>query len=258
MDWESAGRAWSEGARDWAYLMEPFARPANDVVFDRLGVGPGMRLVDVACGSGYAASVAAQRGATVAGLDASEGLIAITAARTPDGDFRVGDMAHLPFGDEQFDVATSFAGIVSNDALDEVWRVLRPGGVLGLAGWGSPRRRQHLAYFMALVDISPTEHIEDSVAMMSLGRPGVFEEMLGRSGLEVLERGSVDVTSEWPDPATAVKALAAAGPSWPAIQLVGQAKFTAVMTEAMEAVNDEAVGIRLSSEYFWVTARKPA
>ena len=81
--------------------------------------------------------------------------------------------------------------------------------------------------------------------------------MLARSGFEVLERGSVDVTSEWPDPVTAVKALAAAGPSWPAIQLVGQTKFTAVMTEAMEAVNDEAVGIRLSSEYFWVTARKP-
>jgi len=44
-------------------LMEPYARPANDILFDELGVGPGVRLLDVACGSGYAAWVAAGRGA---------------------------------------------------------------------------------------------------------------------------------------------------------------------------------------------------
>ncbi len=61
------------GARalEWAYLFEPYARPASDVVFDRLDVGAGERLCDVACGSGLAANVAARRGASVAGLDAS-------------------------------------------------------------------------------------------------------------------------------------------------------------------------------------------
>jgi SAM-dependent methyltransferase len=91
--------------------MEPYARRANDALFDRAGVGPGTRLLDIACGSGYAASVAAGRGATVAGLDASEALIAIARARTPGADFRVGDMFALPFGDDDFDVATSFNGI---------------------------------------------------------------------------------------------------------------------------------------------------
>ena len=85
-----------------------YARRANDALFDRGGVGPGTRLLDIACGSGYAASVAAGRGATVAGLDASEALIAIAQARTPDADFRVGDMFELPFEDDRFDVATSF------------------------------------------------------------------------------------------------------------------------------------------------------
>ena len=61
------------GTERWigAYLFEPYARAANDDVFDQVGVGPGVRLLDVACGSGYAAMVAAQRGAEVSGLDAA-------------------------------------------------------------------------------------------------------------------------------------------------------------------------------------------
>jgi cyclopropane fatty-acyl-phospholipid synthase-like methyltransferase len=63
--------------------MEPYARTANDALFDRAGVGPETRLLDIACGSGYAASVAAGRGAEVAGLDASEALIAIARGARP-------------------------------------------------------------------------------------------------------------------------------------------------------------------------------
>ena len=102
-----AGRAWGERAVDWAYLMEPYARRANKTVFGRVGVGPGTRLLDIACDCGYAAALAAERGALVSGLDASEGLIDIARARTPAGDLRGGDMFALPFADSSFDVATS-------------------------------------------------------------------------------------------------------------------------------------------------------
>ena len=60
MGWAESGQAWGERATDWAYLMEPYARPANDALFDQAGVGPGTRLLDIACGSGYAASVAGE------------------------------------------------------------------------------------------------------------------------------------------------------------------------------------------------------
>ena len=67
MGWVESGQAWGERAADWAYLNEPYARRANDALFDRAGVGPGTRLLDIACGSGYAASVAAGRGARFPG-----------------------------------------------------------------------------------------------------------------------------------------------------------------------------------------------
>src|SRR5260370_38363363 len=111
--------------------MEPYARRVNDALFDQAGVGQGTRLLDIACGSGYAASVAAGRGAEVAGLDASEALIGIARARTPDADFRVGDMFALPFEDNYFDVATSFNGLGKGceEARRDARRRVLPGGL---------------------------------------------------------------------------------------------------------------------------------
>jgi SAM-dependent methyltransferase len=100
------------GDRDleWAYLFEPYARVANDDVFDQVGVGSGVRLLDVACRSGYAAMVAAQRGAEVSCLDAAAGQIEIARRRTLSGDFRVGDMFDLPFADDDFDAVRASMG----------------------------------------------------------------------------------------------------------------------------------------------------
>lgn len=78
---------------------------------DQLGVGDGTRLLDIAYGSGFAAQLAARRGAVVTGIDASDALVKIAGARTAEGDFRVGDMFALPFPGASFDVATSFNGI---------------------------------------------------------------------------------------------------------------------------------------------------
>jgi ubiquinone/menaquinone biosynthesis C-methylase UbiE len=101
-------------------------------LFERLNVGEGVRLLDIACGFGFAAHLAAGRGAAVTGLDVSEPLLVIARARTPAGDLRLGDMLHLPFDDAASDVATSFNGIWKgfDGAMTEAHRVLRPGGLL--------------------------------------------------------------------------------------------------------------------------------
>jgi len=259
MGWIESGQAWGDRAADWAYLVEPYARRANDALFDRAGVGPGTRLLDIACGSGYAASVAAGRGATVAGLDASEALIAIARARTPGGDFRVGDMFALPFEDDCFDVATSFNGIWKGceDALREAGRVVRPGGLAGFSFWGSPKRLGLLPFFATMVELSPPGHVDATLNQGDTGRPGVAEQMLAGAGLEFVARGAAQVVNEWPDVDLAVRALASGGPSWPALQAVGYDRFAEAMREAIRPLFTEGLGVRIVSEFGWVIGRVP-
>ena len=259
MGWTDSGQAWGERATDWAYLMEPYARRANDVLFDRAVVGPGTRLLDIACGSGYAASVAAGRGAEVAGLDASEALIAIARARAPGADFRVGDMFALPFEDDCFDVATSFNGIWKGceDALREARRVVRRGGLVGFSFWGPPKRLGLLPFFATLLELSPPGHVDATLNQGDTGRPGVAEQMLAHAGMEFVDRGTAQVVNEWPDLDLAARALASAGPSWPALQAVGYDRFAEAIREAIRPSCAEGLGVRIVSEFGWIIGRVP-
>ena len=78
--------------------------------------------------------------------------------------------------------------------------------------------------------------------------------MLLSTGFHPLERGTVNVTSEWPDLETAVRALAAAGPSIPAIEAVGYEAFCDALREVIEPLHVDGLGIRISSEFGWITA----
>ena len=256
MGWKESGSAWGARARDWAYLMEPYSRPANDAVFDRLELQPGSRLLDVACGSGYAAMVAAARGAIVSGLDAAEPLLEIARTRTPEGDFRAGDMFALPYDDASFDMATSFNGIWAGceAALLEVSRVVKPAGLFGMTFWGSPKRLGLLPYFMTVATLSPPSHVDATLGQAETGRPGVAEAMFETAGIEVLERGKSTVVNEWPDVAIATRALTAAGPSVPAIEAVGLDRFTAELSAALAPLQGEH-GVRIASEFGWLIGR---
>lgn len=259
MGWTESGRAWGESAVDWAYLFEPYARPANEQVFDRLGVGEGTQLLDIACGSGYAAAVAAGRGAEVSGVDASEALIAIARARSPQADLRVGDMFALPFADDSFDAASSFNGIWKGceAALVEARRVVRPGGLVGFTFWGSPKRMGLLPYFAALVQLSQQDHAAATLDQGDTGRPGVAEEMVADAGLELVHRGAATVVNEWPDLDVAVQALCAAGPSRPAVREHGRQVVADAFATALAPLVQDGAGLRISSEFGVVVARVP-
>jgi SAM-dependent methyltransferase len=253
-DWKEAGQAWGARSADWAYLLEPYARPANQVVFDKLGVADGMRLLDIACGSGFAAHLASRRGAAVAGIDASADLVAIARARTPEGDFRVGDMFALPFPDASFDAATSFNGIWKGceAALIEARRVLVPGGRLGLTFWGRFEHLGLMPYFLKVIELSPASH--GSANMEQGDTQNVIEGMLTGTGFGGLERGTVTVVNEWPDIGIAVRALASAGPSVPAIRAVGLDAFCDALRGLLEPMHVPGAGIRITSEFGWITA----
>ena len=256
VDWEEAGRGWGARATEWAYLWEPYALPANEVLFDRLGVNAGIRLLDIACGSGFAASLAARRGAVISGIDASEQLVAIAAARTPGGNFQAGNMFALPYLDASFDLATSFNGIWKGceGALEEAKRVLVPEGRLGLTFWGRFERLGLMPYFLKIIELSPSNH---GAATTEHGdTQNVIEGMLSDTGFGTLERGTVNVVNEWPDLSTAVRALAAAGPSVPAIESVGYEEFCEHLADVISPLCVDGLGVRITSEFGWVTARR--
>ena len=259
MGWTESGQAWSERALDWAYLFEPYARPANDELFDRLGVRDGTRLVDIACGSGYAAMVAGGRGAQVSGLDASKALVAIARTRSPEADLRVGDMFALPFEDDAFDAASSFNGIWKGceGALAEARRVVRPGGLVGFTFWGSPKRLGLMPYFATLVQLSTEDHALATLDQGDTGRPGVAEQMMADVGLELVHRGKATVVNEWPDLHVAVRALCAAGPTRPAMRALGEEAVAAALEQALRPLVQDGAGLRIASEFGLVVARVP-
>ena len=102
---------WGERARDWAEVMEGpsgWGIPVYEEILERVPIDGSTRLLDVGCGAGRFCRIARDRGATVAGLDATSEFIEIAAEQTPDGEFAVGEMEHLPWPDNSFEVVTGF------------------------------------------------------------------------------------------------------------------------------------------------------
>ena len=101
--WRVVDEGWGRKAVEFATLSEPTNTREYVAMHHRLGVGAGDRLLDLACGAGLALELAALRGASCAGIDASPRLLAVAQDRSPEADLRVGDMNALPWDDASFE-----------------------------------------------------------------------------------------------------------------------------------------------------------
>jgi SAM-dependent methyltransferase len=258
-DWTVVDEGWGWRAVDFATLSEPGNCREYVAMHQRLGVTDRDRLVDVACGSGLAIELAQARGATCAGIDASQRLVAVARQRSPDADIRVGDMHAMPWADDSFDVATSFRGIwgTTPDAIGEMYRVLAPGGRLGLTVWGHIKASPG-AWALAPFRLAATAKVENQAAMVALGRPGVGEDLLARFGFIDVKRVKVPFAWEFPDPEMYARALASTGPAYEAMQNVGEAAFITAATEAARDRVRDGVPLRAEIDVVGYLARKPA
>ncbi|HUB12741.1 MAG TPA: methyltransferase domain-containing protein [Acetobacteraceae bacterium] len=113
-----------------------------EALLDAGGVREGMRVLDVACGSGVAAAEAAERGAIPSGVDFSPAMLAVARATHPGLEFHPGDAEALPCTDATFDAVVANFGIHHvprpEVALAESFHALAQGGRIAVSFWATP------------------------------------------------------------------------------------------------------------------------
>ena len=134
-------KMWASG--DYPSMVETFLLPLGPRLAGALPLGPGTRVLDVAAGTGNASIPTALTGAHVTATDLTPELLEAgrerAAAAGVELDWQPADAEHLPFDDESFDVVMSSIGVMfaphHQIAADELVRVCRPGGTIGLLSW---------------------------------------------------------------------------------------------------------------------------
>jgi len=256
--WRVVDEGWGRRAVEFAALCEPSNVREYVAMHQRLGVGTGDRLLDIACGAGLALELAALRGARCAGIDASPRLIAVAKDRNPDADLRVGDMNVLPWEDDSFNVVTSFRGIwgTTPTAVEETLRVLVPGGRVGLTVWGHIKVSPG-AWAMAPFTLATEEKVQNQADMVALGRPGAGETLLAEVGFTKIERVDIPFVFEFADPEAYARALATTGPAFEAIQVVGEEEFIEASVELAQQQVRDGLPLRAQVALVGYLAAKP-
>jgi len=155
------------------------------------GLRPGMRVLDVACGTGVLAIQAAEAvspGGTTVGLDLNPGMLAVARHKAPKIDWREARAEALPFDSAEFDAAISQFGLMffqdRHAAIREMWRVLRPGGRLAIAVWESLESAPgYFAVTSLLARLFGDETSDLLRAPYSLGDESLLKSLLVDSGV---------------------------------------------------------------------------
>lgn len=135
---------WASGS--YPTVVNEVVHSLGGGLVDTLDIHAEQRVLDVAAGTGTAAIAAARRGAEVTATDLTPELIAVgRAAAETEGTrltWQTADAENLPFGDAAFDVVMSSIGVMFAPhhqlAADELVRVCRPGGTIGVLSWTPP------------------------------------------------------------------------------------------------------------------------
>ena len=132
---------WASG--DYAEMVETFLLPLGPRLVEACGIGLGMKVLDVAAGTGNASLPAAQAGADVTASDLTPELLEAGRRRAQAAGLELewveADAESLPFEDESYDLVMSSIGAMfaphHQEVADELVRVCRPGGTIGLLSW---------------------------------------------------------------------------------------------------------------------------
>jgi SAM-dependent methyltransferase len=167
---------------------------------------PGMRVLDVACGTGVlslAAYEAVAPNGSVTGLDLNSGMLRVAKQKAPQIEWHEGPAEALPFEDASFDAVISQFGLMffqdQVGAIREMARVLRPGGHLAVAVWDS---FEHIKGYAAaaeiLADMFGDAAAESVRAPYSLGDKQILSPLFSEAGIADFSITTHDGTARYP------------------------------------------------------------
>lgn len=187
------GQVSSSAAEVYDELFVPalFGRWAPRIVA-ATGIDKGMRVVDVACGTGVlaieAATIVTPAG-KVTGIDCNAGMLAVARSKSVEVEWMLGVAERLPFANDTHDAALSQFGLMFFDdptaALGEMWRILKPGGRLGVAVWDSLDRTPGYDSIVSLLARLFGDAVADRLrAPYSLGDLHTVGALLASAGVQ--------------------------------------------------------------------------
>ncbi|MFB6602306.1 methyltransferase domain-containing protein [Streptomyces noursei] len=253
-------------ARDWAEIQERMLVPLYEAAYDRLGIGPGTRLLGLGCGSGLALLLAAARGAQVSGVDADECRLELARERlTPDGMPEVtrlvsGGLADAAPKDTAFTVITAFHPVGCGGAAEELTGALTAAAALAergsavvLGGWGPVER------CAAAGVLRVAERLADPATGFGAGwRPAGrddLEELAGRAGLRPDGSGRVACPFGYADLASAVRGMLSTGLFDAALEVAGPRQVKKELAQALHPYQRADGTVWMANVFRYLIAR---
>lgn len=190
---------WASG--NYPRMVDTFLAPLGPRLVEACHVEEGADVLDVAAGTGNAALPAARAGAHVTASDLTPRMLRVGHARAEKAGLDVAwvpaDAEHLPFEDASFDVVMSSIGVMfaphHQQAADELVRVCRPGGTIGLLSW-TPEGMLG-ALFATMRPFGPPPPPGASAPPL-WGSAAHLAELFGdRVAFQTLERDTLEITA---------------------------------------------------------------
>lgn len=186
---------WAAGDYD---AIAELIQDVGAAVASAVGIEAGMRVLDVATGTGNVAIRAAQAGADVVGLDIAPELFAAARRRAGEAGVEVewveGDAEALPYDDDSFDrVMTAFGTIhttLHDQAANELIRVCKPGGEIVMANWCPGSIPARISSLLRRLELEETRSAIDPAEW---GTHGHVRRVLGGQLVLAIEPASVDL-----------------------------------------------------------------
>jgi ubiquinone/menaquinone biosynthesis C-methylase UbiE len=250
MDWNAQGGSGPETYQE--FLVPGMFTPFAERLIADVGVAEGDRVIDIACGTGVVAriaAVAAGEDGAVTGVDLGQPMLDVARARPGRADaapikYVQGSADALPVEDASFDVATCHHGLQFFPdrlaALRDARRVLRPGGRIGIGCWSA---NDSAAGLIAISEALQRHVSEEAGAMMRSPFSVSVEELatlLEDAGFENIETSTPRITTTFTSHAEFAPRAIAAGPIAAQFAAVDESVRAAVTAEVRDALEPYA------------------